>query len=389
MADRRKIKASGPKKSAPEKQATAPEVKKSEPGKPATAKVDKPKAAKIKSANTKSANTKSANTKSAKPELAKSKAGEPKEAKPKETKPVSAQEKPQSGKKAKSASKSSAPVIFDIKNPELPEVVEASAFESGGFPYPARYKRKKYNKKIVPLQIELLKMLDWAKKNGERIVVLFEGRDGAGKGGTITRFTQHLPPRQARIVALTKPSDAEKGQWYFQRYAAHMPTKGEIVFFDRSWYNRAGVERAMDFCTADETEEFLREAPAFEGMLVRDGIRLVKLFFSISREMQMKRLHDRFHDPLKVWKLSPIDFEAIPRFDAYSSAFNTLLARTHTERAPWTIIRSNDKLRARLNALRHVLLSVPYEGKDIAAIGEIDEKIVMNAPDYLNEGGER
>ncbi len=278
---------------------------------------------------------------------------------------------------------------FDIKTPELAEAIDAAALASGGFPYPSRYKRKKYERKIVPLQIELLKMLRWAKDKGERIVVVFKGRDGAGKGSTISRVTQHLPSRQARIVALSKATDIERGQWYFQRYAAQMPTKGELVLFDRSWYNRAGVERAMDFCTVEETDEFLREAPAFEGMLVRDGIRLIKLFFSIGREMQMKRLHDRYHDPLKIWKLSPIDFEAIPRFDAYSDAFNTMLSRTHTERAPWTIIRSNDKLRARLNAIRHVLLHVPYEGRDLEAIGEIDEKIVMNASDFLDEGGER
>lgn len=283
-----------------------------------------------------------------------------------------------------------APLVeFDIKLEYLPESIAQAALQSGGYPYPERYKRKKYEKKIIPLQIELLKMLDWAKAKGERIVVVFEGRDGAGKGGTIARFTQHMPSRHARIVALSKPSDAEKGQWYFQRYIAHLPTKGEIVFFDRSWYNRAGVERAMEFCSVEETDEFLREAPDFEGMLVRDGIRLIKLFFSIGREMQMQRLHARYHDPLKKWKLSPIDFEAIARFDAYSAAFNTLLARTHTERAPWMVIRSNDKLRARLNALRHVLLAVPYEGKDMEAIGVIDEKIVMNATDYLDEGGER
>ena len=303
---------------------------------------------------------------------------------------VKAESKPKANTKAKSQSER--PITaqgFDIKLPDLPEATEAMAFESGGFPYPGRYKRRKYEKKIIPLQIELLKMLDWAKAKGERIVVVFEGRDGAGKGGTIARFTQHLPSRHARIAALPKPSDAERGQWYFQRYVAHMPTGGEIVFFDRSWYNRAGVERAMEFCTSEQTDEFLREAPAFEGMLARDGIRLIKLFFSIGREMQMKRLHDRYHDPLKRWKLSPIDFEAITRFDAYSDAFNTLLARTHAERAPWTVIRSNDKLRARLNALRHVLLHVPYEGRDLDAIGEIDAKIVLNAADYLDEGGER
>jgi polyphosphate kinase len=291
--------------------------------------------------------------------------------------------------KKAAGSLASAIAAFDIKSPELAGVIDSAALGSGGFPYPSRYKRKKYEKKIVPLQIELLKMLAWARANGERIVVLFEGRDGAGKGGAITRFTQHLPPRMAHVIALPKASDVEKGQWYFQRYAALLPSQGQIAFFDRSWYNRAGVERAMDFCTPEQTEEFLREAPAFEGMLVRDGIRLVKLFFSIGREMQMKRLQARYHDPLKQWKLSPIDFEAIPRFDAYSQAFNTMLARTHTERAPWTVIRANDKLRARLNAIRHVLSVVPYDGKDMEAIGTVDPLIVVDAADYLDAGGEK
>ncbi|MGL4727349.1 MAG: polyphosphate kinase 2 [Bosea sp. (in: a-proteobacteria)] len=279
--------------------------------------------------------------------------------------------------------------IFDIKNPKLPEVIDDNALASGGYPYHEKMKRKKYEKRIIALQIELLKMLAWAKDKGERVIVVFEGRDGAGKGGTISRFTQHMPSRQARIVALSKPSDSEKGQWYFQRYAREMPTRGEIVFFDRSWYNRAGVELVMGFASAEESEAFLREAPAFEGMLARDGIRIIKLFFSIGREMQMKRLHARFHDPLKHWKLSPIDFEAIPRFDAYSEAFNTMLGRTHIERAPWTIIRSNDKLRARIAAMQAVLSAVPYDGKDKELVEDIDPKIMITAPDWIDAGGER
>ncbi len=291
---------------------------------------------------------------------------------------------------AEAARKNSAKApVFDIKNPDLPEAIDDKALASGGFPYTEKMKRKKYEKRLVALQIELLKMLAWAKAAGERIVVVFEGRDGAGKGGTIARFTQHLPSRQAPIVALSKPSDVERGQWYFQRYIAHMPTAGQITFFDRSWYNRAGVERVMDFCKPEETEEFLREAPAFEGMLARDGVRMVKLFFSIGREMQMKRLHARFHDPLKHWKLSPIDFEAIPRFDAYSDAFNTMLARTHIERAPWTVIRSNDKLRARIAAMQAVLAAVPYADKDTALVDDTDGKIIIAAPDWIEAGGER
>lgn len=277
---------------------------------------------------------------------------------------------------------------FDIEAEELPEAIVDAAYHSGGYPYGKRMKRKRYERELLPLQIELLKLTHWAVEHGERIVIVFEGRDGAGKGGTIARFTQHLPPRQAHVVALPKPSDTEKGQWYFQRYAAQMPTAGQIVFFDRSWYNRAGVERVMGFCKPQESEHFLREAPVFEGMLARDGIRLVKLFMTIGREMQMTRLHARWHDPLKRWKLSPIDFQAIPRFDDYSRAFDEMFARTSSEAAPWHIVRSNDKLRARLNAIRHVLRAIPYKDKDEAAIGTLDHEIVIPVDRYLDNGGE-
>jgi polyphosphate kinase len=277
---------------------------------------------------------------------------------------------------------------FNIEAKTLPDRIEAAAFRSGGYPYDKKLKRKAYDRQIEPLQIELLKMLAWVKDKGERVVIVFEGRDSAGKGGAIARFTQHLNPRFARIVALGKPSDTERGQWYFQRYAAQMPTCGEVVFFDRSWYNRAGVERVMGFCKPEETNAFLREAPAFEGMLVRDGIRVVKLFLTIGREMQMKRLHARYHDPLKRWKLSPIDFDAIPKFDAFSDAFEQLLARTSTDWAPWTVARANDKLRTRLNTIRHVLHALPYDDKDEAAIGQIDDKVIVTANAFLNDGGE-
>ncbi len=277
---------------------------------------------------------------------------------------------------------------FDPEVETLPAAIVDAAFRSGDYPYGKRMKRKRYDRELEPLQIELQKLANWTHKTGERIVIVFEGRDGAGKGGTIARFTQHLNPRQARVVALPKPSDTEAGQWYFQRYAAQMPTAGEIVFFDRSWYNRAGVERVMGFCKPAQTDTFLNEAPAFEGMLARDGIRLIKLFITIGPEMQMLRLHARWHDPLKRWKLSPIDFEAIPRFEAYSEAFDEMLARSTTKWAPWHIIRGNDKLRARLNAIRHVLLSIPYEGRDEQAIGELDRKVVVDVDRYLKTGGE-
>ena len=255
---------------------------------------------------------------------------------------------------------SSRPVklAFDIEAENLPKAIDEKAFASGGYPYNKKYKRKHYEKELEPLQIELLKLLAWARSEGERIVIVFEGRDGAGKGGAIARFTQHLNPRHARVVALSKPSDVEQGQWYFQRYAARMPSAGELVFFDRSWYNRAGVESAMGFATPRQTADFLREAPAFEGMLTRDGIRLVKFF------------------------------QAIPRFDDYSAAFERMLAKSSTDWAPWTVVRANDKFRTRLNAIRHVLRSVPYKDKDEAAIGEIDRRIVLTAEEYLANGGE-
>jgi len=291
-------------------------------------------------------------------------------------------------KRAKTRTKAIKAKDFDLEADSLPEAIIDAAYHSGNYPYGKRMKRKRYNREMEPLQIELQKLTRWAAKHGERIVIVFEGRDGAGKGGTIARFTQHLNPRQARIVALPKPSDTEKGQWYFQRYAAEMPTAGEIVFFDRSWYNRAGVERVMGFCKPEETEQFLNEAPVFEGMLARDGVRLIKLFLTIGREMQMTRLHARWHDPLKRWKLSPIDFESVPRFDDYSRAFDEMLSRTSTEAAPWHVVRSNDKLRARLNAIRHVLKAIPYKGKDEAAIGLLDEDIVIPVDRYLDNGGE-
>jgi polyphosphate kinase len=277
---------------------------------------------------------------------------------------------------------------FDIKQEKLPDAIKDAAFGSGDYPYDKRMKSKRYEAELEALQIEMLKLQSWVRESGERVVIVFEGRDGAGKGGAIHRFTQHLNPRGARVVALSKPSDTEKGQWYFQRYAAQMPTSGEIVFFDRSWYNRAGVEPVMGFCSDEEHERFLTEAPAFEGMLVRDGVRLFKLFLTIGREMQIKRLHKRYHDPLKRWKLSPIDFEATTRFDAYSAAFETMLDKTDTPRTPWTVIRANDKYRTRLNAMRFVLNAIPYAGKDEDAVKEVDRKIVLSAKTYLKRGGE-
>jgi polyphosphate kinase len=270
----------------------------------------------------------------------------------------------------------------------LPEAIEDAAFTSGGFAYDKRMSRKKYDKKLVKLQIELLKLQEWVKANGERIVVVFEGRDGAGKGGAIARIMQHLSPRNARVVALSKPTDTERGQWYFQRYAAHMPTKGEIVCFDRSWYNRAGVERVMGFATPEHVQRFMQDAPAFEQMLERDGIRIIKLFLTIGREMQMHRLHQRYHDPLKRWKLSPIDFAALDKWNDYSLAFEAMLKQTDTAFAPWNVVEANDKLRARLNIMRAILHHFPYPDRDEDAIGRIDESIILSAGTYLAKGGE-
>lgn len=270
----------------------------------------------------------------------------------------------------------------------LPKAIEDAAFTSGGFAYDKRMSRKKYEKKLVKLQIELLKLQDWVKANGERIVVVFEGRDGAGKGGAIARIMQHLSPRNARVVALPKPTDTERGQWYFQRYAAQMPTKGEIVCFDRSWYNRAGVERVMGFATEAQVQRFMQDAPAFEQMLERDGIRIIKLFLTIGREMQMHRLHQRYHDPLKRWKLSPIDFAALDKWNEYSLAFEAMLKQTDTAFAPWNVVEANDKLRARLNIMRAILHQFPYPDRDEDAIGKIDEAIVLSAGAYLTKGGE-
>lgn len=277
---------------------------------------------------------------------------------------------------------------FNIADPKLPKAISSQSFRSGGYPYEEKMDDDRYEKELLGLQIEMVKLHNWIRDSGERLVILFEGRDGAGKGGAIKRFTEHLNPRVARVVALAKPTDVEKGQWYFQRYIAELPTRGEITLFDRSWYNRAGVERVMGFCTEAETDRFLAEAPDIEKMLVKNGVRLIKLFFSVGREMQLKRLHQRYHDPLKRWKLSPIDFAAPDKWDDYSNAFDAMLHATDTKNARWTIILANDKRRTRLNAIRHVLWTIPYPGRDESRIGDIDPRIVLSARQFLEEGGE-
>jgi len=255
---------------------------------------------------------------------------------------------------------------FDLEVRDLlPEIANA-AFTSGGYPYGKKLKTKKYLKQLRKLQIELIKVQSWAQESGERVVIVFEGRDSAGKGGTIKRFMEHMNPRHARVVALPKPNDRERGEWYFQRYVKHLPTSGEIVLFDRSWYNRAGVEPVMGFCTQAQRDEFFAEAPAFENALVRSGIRVFKFWLTIGREEQLKRLHARRHDPLKRWKLSPIDLKAIHKWDDYTAARKLMFEHTDTPNSPWTVIRTNDKRRGRVNAMRAFLSQIPYAGKDEA-----------------------
>ena len=248
--------------------------------------------------------------------------------------------------------------------------------------------RRSYEKKKYELQVELLKLQAWVKETGQRVVVLFEGRDAAGTGGTIKRFMEHLNPRGARVVALEKPSDVERGQWYFQRYVEHLPTRGEIVMFDRSWYNRAGVERVMGFCNDDEYLEFMRQAPEFERNLVRSGLHLIKFWFSVSRREQRRRFKERKAHPLKQWKLSPVDLASLDKWDEYTKAKESMFFYTDTADSPWTVIKSDCKKRARLNAMRYVLHRLPYSNKEIERIGPIDPLLVGRAQ-VVYERGEK
>ncbi len=254
-------------------------------------------------------------------------------------------------------------------------------------PYPYRnlMRRKAYEKQKYRLQVELLKLQAWVRETGQRVVIVFEGRDAAGKGGTIKRFMEHLNPRGARVVALGKPTEIERGQWYFQRYIEHLPTRGEMVLFDRSWYNRAGVERVMGFCTDAEYAEFMQQAPEFESQLVRSGIHLVKFWFSVTREEQQRRFTEREQHPLKQWKLSPIDVASLDKWADYTAAKEATFARTDTEDAPWIVIKSDCKKRARLNAMRYVLHRMPYTGKDVERIGALDPLIVGRPALVLEE----
>lgn len=257
-------------------------------------------------------------------------------------------------------------------------------FETGEYPYKKKLSRRHYEAHKADLQVELLKVQDWVKTTGTKVVLLFEGRDAAGKGGTIKRFTEHLNPRSARVVALDKPTDKERTQWFFQRYVQHLPSAGEIVLFDRSWYNRAGVERVMGFCDPSEYLEFMRQTPEFERMLTRSGILLFKYWFSVTRQEQIRRFNSREIEPLKRWKLSPIDRQSLNKWEDYTEAKEAMFFYTDTADAPWTIIKSNDKKRARLNCMKHFLTSLPYSGANDRVVGRPDPLIVGASAHVVN-----
>ena len=265
---------------------------------------------------------------------------------------------------------------FDLDDPVLPDWVADKALSSADYAYDRKLKRSSYNEQMDDLHLELVKLQAHRMETGQRIIIVFEGRDAAGKGGTIGAFREYLKPRHARIVALSKPTEVEQGQWYFQRYIRHFPTDGDMTLFDRSWYNRGGVEPVMGFCTPEQNAQFLDQTPAFEKQIVDEGIAFFKIWLNIGQEMQIKRFHDRRHNPLKSWKLSPIDIKAMGKWDDYTQARDKMMKATHTDHAPWTVIRSNDKRRARINAIRHVLLSLDYDGKDANAIGELVPNVI-------------
>ena len=259
-------------------------------------------------------------------------------------------------------------------------------WKDGGYPYANLLRRSVYEKEKFRLQVELLKLQAWVKETGQRVVILFEGRDAAGKGGTIKRFMEHLNPRGARVVALEKPTPTEQGQWYFQRYVQHLPTAGEIVLLDRSWYNRAGVERVMGFCTDAQYRQFMQDAPQFERMLVHSGIHVIKFWFSVSRKEQRRRFKERESHPLKQWKLSPIDQASLDKWDDYTRAKEAMFFETDTADAPWTVVKSDCKKRARLNAMRYVLTKLPYTNRDLNKVGKLDALIVGRASAIYERG---
>ena len=278
--------------------------------------------------------------------------------------------------------------VSDSEGPD-PELIDPGgrAVETWrqDYPYDEMMKREEYEEEKYKLQIELLKLQYWGQDHGMRHLLVFEGRDAAGKGGTIKRFTEHLNPRAARVVALNKPTTTEQGQWYFQRYIQHFPTSGEMVLFDRSWYNRAGVERVMGFCTQEEYDTFMRQAPEFERMIIDAGTHLTKFWFSVTQREQRTRFAIRQIDPVRRWKLSPMDLESLDRWEDYTAAKEAMFAATDTDHAPWTTIRSNDKKRARLNAMRAFLNQFQYEGRDNSVVHEPDPLIVKRGRDAVGD----
>lgn len=262
----------------------------------------------------------------------------------------------------------------------------AKDWKDGGYPYANLLRRSVYEKEKFRLQVELLKLQAWVKETGQRVLIIFEGRDAAGKGGSIKRFMEHLNPRGARVVALEKPSPTEQGQWYFQRYVQHLPTAGEIVLFDRSWYNRAGVERVMGFCTDAQYKQFMQDAPQFERMLVDSGVHVIKFWFSVSRKEQRRRFKERESHPLKQWKLSPIDQASLDKWDDYTRAKEAMFFETDTADSPWTVIKSDCKKRARLNAMRYVLTKLAYKSRDLEKVGKLDSLIVGRASAIYERG---
>ncbi|HCM04903.1 MAG TPA: polyphosphate kinase 2 [Oceanospirillales bacterium] len=283
--------------------------------------------------------------------------------------------------KSKNSANKDNKIIFDLnaKNKKIPWNAD------GSYPYDKKMDVLDYEQQKHELQIELLKMQSWVKETKQRVVIIFEGRDAAGKGGTIKRFMEHLNPRGAHVIALEKPNARERNQWYFQRYIQHLPSKGEIILFDRSWYNRAGVEKVMGFCSDQEYLEFLRQTPDLERMLVNSGIIVFKYWFSASRTEQFNRFKSRQKDPLKHWKLSPIDMASLERWDDYSKAKDNMMFHTHTNDAPWTIIRSDDKKRGRINCMRHFLSTLDYPTKDLRVVGKPDPLIVGTPDDLYND----
>ncbi len=299
--------------------------------------------------------------------------------------------KPAAAKAAKAAAEpeaapeaAQAPAPSAVSFPEVDKDKIRQAFENGEFPYKTKMGKKEYEKQKAKLQAELLKVQKWVGETGQKFVLLFEGRDAAGKGGTIKRFMEHLNPREARVVALNKPSDKEKGQWFFQRYIEQLPTAGEMVFYDRSWYNRAGVERVMGFCTPTEYLEFMRQTPEIERMMVRSGIRLYKYWFSVTRDEQKRRFDSRKTDPLKRWKLSPVDLASLSKWDDYTEAKEAMFFYTDTADAPWTIVKSNDKKRARLETMRHFLSTLDYPDKDYEIATPPDPLIIGHASQVIH-----